>query len=434
MAGPSEQPRQDRRAQELMLRRSVEDRHRQAPVKKQQTSPVRRVLQSLSAEGLRRIPGVAPSNPAVYSGLVQMLASGRAASTDKAYYNAFERVRVWAERERVSAIPMQPLTFMGYLWELYEHCKQQGRARSNIDMVCAAVERFHTLANYPSPTAHAGVQELRKSMGKMLGVRGQQALPLTDEIQERMWKWWSQSAAKTEDSLLHLVTLVTVAVMREGVMRWDDVARVEFRDLSEEEQLTRIFVSERKTDARREGTWVMLRHGSSPWSAYQLLKQVCRQFGVEFQKLSRVQRGEWLRDHPGLGTWESGEGTIAVGQVRVACLLEKVHGTWLPGAAGVSLPYNRFQDLFRQLLRFVGEDALRYSTHSMRRGGASELRQCGLPEDLIAQQGGWKSRSSMLKYFDSTVEFERRAAACQEVAPVSRKRGVDPSEQARFPD
>jgi hypothetical protein len=78
---------------------------------------------------------------------------------------------------------------MGYLWELYEHCKQQGRARGNIDMACAAVERFHTLAGYPSLTAHVGVQELRKSMGRMLGVRGHQALPLTDEVQEHMWKW-----------------------------------------------------------------------------------------------------------------------------------------------------------------------------------------------------------------------------------------------------
>ncbi len=33
-----------------------------------------------------------------------------------------------------------------------------------------------------------------------------------------------------------------------------DVARMEFRDLSDEEQYARIFVSERKTDARREGT------------------------------------------------------------------------------------------------------------------------------------------------------------------------------------
>ena len=75
-----------------------------------------------------------------------------------------------------------------------------------------------------------------------------------------------------------------------------------------------------------------------------------------------------------------------------------------------------------------------YSTHSMRRGGASELRQCGLPEDLIAQQGGWKSRSSMLRYFDSSVEFERRAAAWREVAPVREKSGVDPSKVAKLQD
>ena len=59
-----------------------------------------------------------------------------------------------------------------------------------------------------------------------------------------------------------------------------------------------------------------------------------------------------------------------------------------------------------------------YLTHSMRRGGASELRQRGLPEDVIAQHGGWKSRSSMLKYFDGSVELLQSYAICFKVGCV----------------
>jgi hypothetical protein len=62
----------------------------------------------------------------------------------------------------------------------------------------------------------------------------------------------------------------------------------------------------------------------------------------------------------------------------------------------------------------------------MRRGGATELRRQDVPEELIAQHGGWKSRESMLKYFDGAVEFSRRAAALKaaERAQASSDEGV----------
>ena len=414
--------------------RQVERRHRLAPVKKLQSDPVRGVMQGLSLVRLERTPGFAPGNPDVQAGLVQMLASGRAATTDKVYCNAFERVRKWSQRVGVCALPMLPFHFMRYLWALYEHSTQRGLARGNIDMACAAVERFHTLAGHVSPTSDMGVQEIRKGMGRALGIRGQQAFPLTDGVQERMWRWCAQQGVASGNGLLHFVTLLTVAVMREGVMRWDDVARVEFRDVLITEQYARVFVSERKTDTQREGVWVMLPRREQPWAAYQLLLQVPLRFAAEFQRLSVVQRCTWLGGHLPLSTWQSGEGTIALNPVRVACQLEKVHEVWLPVAAGVSLQYNRFQDLFRQLLGFVGEDPSMYSTHSMRRGGASELRQRGLPEDVIAQHGGWKSRSSMLKYFDGSVEFARRAAALRQATVKSAQRGEDHTDVAKLRD
>ena len=85
----------------------------------------------------------------------------------------------------------------------------------------------------------------------------------------------------------------------------------------------------------------------------------------------------------------------------------------LPVAVAVSMSYDLFQKKFRAILAAVGEDPKGFSTHSMRRGGATELRARELPEELIAQHGGWKSEKSMRKYFDGAVEFTRRAAALQ---------------------
>ena len=77
------------------------------------------------------------------------------------------------------------------------------------------------------------------------------------------------------------------------------------------------------------------------------------------------------------------------------------------------------------MLESVGEDPKGFSRHSMRRGGATELRARDLPEELIALHGGWKTSKSMRQYFDGTVEFTRRAAALQKAEKAcGRSRGV----------
>jgi hypothetical protein len=238
-----------------------------------------------------------------------------------------------------------------------------------------------------------------------------------------MHAWWCRQ--EVSQVMPHFVTLLTVAVMREGVLRWDDVARIEFRDVLLTEQYARLFVTERKTDAKREGFWVMLPRRSQVWAAYQLLKQVPDRFASEFGRLSVVQKGAWLIAHPQMSMWENGVGKVALNAVKVTCLLEQYGGAWLPKGAGLWVSYHQFQDQFRAFLLAVGEDPRGYSTHSMRRGGATELRQRDVPEELIAQHGGWKSKSSMMKYFDGAVEFSRRAAALQQAERSNLAAGRD---------
>ena len=419
---------EDRQRKERALMRVVEDRHRLAPLQKQRTSRVQAVLQALCGERLKSTPGYAPGDFRVTQGLARVLAAGRAASTDTKYFNAFLRVQKWASLAGVCALPMLPFHFMRYLYALFEHSQSKGLARGNIDMACAAVERFHLLAGHVSPTADAGVQEVRKGMGRELGVKGQQALPLSDSVQQRLFEWLCGYTGG--DSMVYFVVLLTVAVMREGVLRWDDVSRVEFRDVLMTEQYARVFVCERRTDLKREGSWSMLPHRVQPWSAYQLLLQAPERFSAEFRRLSLLDLGKWLLKHAGLVHCSEGREQMALNPVRVACWLEAHGGAWLPKGPGTNMPYNMFLDRFRAFLKLIGEDPSGYSTHSMRRGGATELRQRDIPEELIAQHGGWKSRTSMMKYFDGSIEFARRAAALRKARMTNASSGANVSDVA----
>ena len=49
---------------------------------------------------------------------------------------------------------------------------------------------------------------------------------------------------------------------------------------------------------------------------------------------------------------------------------------------------------------------------------------------LNIEHGGWKSKSAMQRYFDSSVEFARRAAALRQAEEASRELGVDVSDVA----
>ena len=50
-----------------------------------------------------------------------------------------------------------------------------------------------------------------------------------------------------------------------------------------------------------------------------------------------------------------------------------------------------FQCFLRKLVACTGNDPLLYSTHSLRRGGATWAFQCGVSGELIQKFGGWKS-------------------------------------------
>ena len=55
------------------------------------------------------------------------------------------------------------------------------------------------------------------------------------------------------------------------------------------------------------------------------------------------------------------------------------------------LPYRTFQNRIRTLIMQTGRNGQAYSTHSLRRGGASYLSAAGVSREMIKLTGDWKS-------------------------------------------
>ena len=62
----------------------------------------------------------------------------------------------------------------------------------------------------------------------------------------------------------------------------------------------------------------------------------------------------------------------------------------------------------QSLFEDVGLDGEAYCTHSMRRGGATELYARGVAIEIIMEQGRWKCAKTMRHYVDWNVGIARR--------------------------
>ena len=67
------------------------------------------------------------------------------------------------------------------------------------------------------------------------------------------------------------------------------------------------------------------------------------------------------------------------------------------------LLYKEFTTIFKHLIALTGRDPSGFTTHSMRRGGATWAFKCGVPEHLIQVQGDWAS-DAYKKYLDISLD------------------------------
>ena len=75
----------------------------------------------------------------------------------------------------------------------------------------------------------------------------------------------------------------------------------------------------------------------------------------------------------------------------------------------VTLTYRQFQKKLRTVLNKAGYKGKNFSSHSLRRGGATWAHRSGVPESLIQVHGGWQS-DAYKRYLDFPIEIRAAVA------------------------
>jgi hypothetical protein len=337
----------------------------------------------------------------------------RSPATVQAYLAAYGRAVRWLEVRGLAVMPIPPFSCARYLSALGYYCEERKLTKSNVLIACAAIKWRHEAVGELSPTNSPLVVNIKKGMGKALGVRGWQKSPITEEDMQR-W-YWERVVASGFD-ILEIVMLMRLGVMMEGLLRYDCFRAVEWWDIIITPEEIRIFVGEAKTSRdKREGQWVILLAPlvQTPWSAYTLLLGVAERLQGEWNALTGVQQRAWGKQHPGVvNISREGKTTLALNRVLIMCKLGKAHGRRLPvsGAMG----YGTFLKLIKKWVTSIGHSPKDYASHSCRRGGATMFKVRGLPDTLIMEMVRWRSKESMQLYFDWDTEMSVRVAAVRE--------------------
>mmetsp|Transcript_57571 Transcript_57571/g.141170 ORF Transcript_57571/g.141170 Transcript_57571/m.141170 type:complete len:382 (-) Transcript_57571:12-1157(-) len=351
----------------------------------------------------------------------EWMAYHRAPSTLNQYAGVFLRVSKWAAKVGENSLPMSPFVMARYMLSLGDRCLERGLTRASVDAACVAVAFMHKTAGETSPTEHPLVSGLKQAMGRRLGTGGKQVAPLTDEMVRRLYE--SVKVEGEELSTENLSFLTRVAVLHDGMLRWDGGERITFGDIMMLPTHARAFVWENKNDKMRTGFWGLLQGDGRPWSAYTLVMEWGERIVREWRRLNEGLQARWAMRNRAITAFVDGRAELRLNKLHVFCVLRPGDGALLPRAGGAPVSYDAMLKQLREQLRRSGVgDAEKYALHSMRRGKVADMRDQGVPEELIREQGGWKSLKTMHVYYDWDTEFMRRAASLQAVSQAVRRR------------
>jgi hypothetical protein len=340
--------------------------------------------------------------------ITMWLQNTHAPATVEAYMAAYNRVKRWLIENGFGIMPIKPFHFMLYMAEMAHQCRIKNMTKSNIDMACAAVSYVHELGGKAAenPVNVPLVRRLKLSIGRSLTHKGHQATPIVGENLKAGFELWEKSG----HPFTGLVRLMNYAMMKEGLMRWSDLHQVYGGDVIALKSHMRVFVAEAKTDTKREGQWVLIIRTEEQWGAYALVVRWAQEAEKMWGSLTHAQQTKSPKDVP--RNEENGRMILQLHRVPLMCRMTLVGGVELVTTKRVT--YDQFLGEVKQWAQEIGLPAKGYSTHSLRRGGATDQKLSGIPDTLIMLNGRWKSQDTMYKYFDWSVEISTRVAQITE--------------------
>ena len=168
------------------------------------------------------------------------------------YVRAYEAWQTWAVQCEATPLPADPTVFSLYL----VHLIQQDRSVSCVNSAIYGASWVHKKSGYQQLSEHPLLQRVVEAARRILARPPSRRRPL--------------EASHVKNAILRLkqgpLSDIQVAALFAlgffGFLRWDDLSRLTVDNLQFEDSHLAIFLTQRKNDQFRQGSWVFIARSS----------------------------------------------------------------------------------------------------------------------------------------------------------------------------
>ena len=298
--------------------------------------------------------------------LPDTLLSGKADSTTKKYFGAFQRWKLWAEaKQEVPSFPAQEAHIVLYL----QHLRQSVQSKSAIEEAVNALSWLHQAAGLLPVSGLPLVQAALAGHRRMLAQPKVRKEPVTAEMLRAM-----VDAAGPEPSLSEVRLLAVCLLAFAGFLRCEELLKLVCADVEFNAEGLVLSIKSSKTDQFREGASLVVARTGASTCPVEMMERYFRMGHLNVGSHDRVFRA----------------------------VVHTKEGEKLRKSGGLS--YSRLRELLLEKISQLGMDPGQFGMHSLRAGGATAAANAGVPDRLFKRHGRWRSESAKDGYVKDSLE------------------------------
>lgn len=282
------------------------------------------------------------------------------ANTRKAYCSDIRHYERWSGK-----LPATPEMVTRYLEAFAEKLNPRTLSRRLV-----AIKHWHTYQGFVDPTIHPAVTKTLTGILRLHGKPKQKARPLNPQELTQIVTFLiaeNTTAALRDNALLQVGYF--------GALRRSELVQIQFEHLKWEKEGVEIFLPTSKTDQHHAGQYCAIPYGQGVLCPIRALKN-------------------WL----------------AAAEINTGFIFRRINMPGTLGAYALS-PLSVNHILKTRAAAAKIEDAIAFSSHSLRRGLATSAARAGAPLEDIMRAGRWKQVNTVMEYIEANKRLSQNAAA-----------------------
>ena len=310
--------------------------------------------------------------------LTGLLDNKLAPSTVKSYKAALLPWLEHTKAKEISSLPAEPLEVANFLASLATSSKSVAK----VTVAAAAISDWHKRHFVPSPTQHESVRLLLDAVKRQYSKPVVRRAPITPQVLHAV----NESLNNKEISLSRWRTVWRVNIAFYGMLRWDEVSKLRWSDISFRDEKMFLFIRKSKTDQTAAGATVTITANAT--DPCQCPRDMTIMYFKQLQYSNSAVRKDQANMQPRVQSTSEGQRAIP----------------------NTVVSYTTATEDLKTMLAEAGIAPSGYCEHSARRGGATAAAAAGVDWLDLKRHGRWKSDKAAQVYVDDHEQNNDRAA------------------------